>query len=156
MDRKEKISIVLEGLRHVMAPLWHASRANIHQIVAEQYGITTSHFHTLRWIKAGRTSVSELAECLHVSPPNISRAVDDLVRKGYVERKRQADDRRRLELSLTQKAENLFRNIHAELDQLLGKGFEKISDDEMDKLVVALEILKKIAAPENDKKDKNS
>lgn len=130
-----------------MAPLWHSSRANIHQIVSEQYGITTSQFHTLRRIMNGRTSVSELADCLHVSQPNVSRAVDELVQKGYVTRERTAEDRRRLELSLTPAAETLFQNIHQELDNLLEKNFDTLSDDEIEKLYEAIEILKKVTTP---------
>ena len=138
---------VLEGLRQVMVPLWHSSRANIHQLVSEKYGVTTSQFHTLRRIKGGKHSVSELAECLRVSPPNISRAVDELVQKGYVSRERLEEDRRRLELSLTSKADVLFSDIHQELDQLLEKDFERLSDKEIAKLNDAIEIIKKVVAP---------
>jgi len=143
MNRKEKISLIHEGLRQVMAPLWHSSRANIHQIVSEKYGITASQFHTLRRITNGRASVSELADCLHVSQPNVSRAVEELVQKGYVTRERMQEDRRRLELSLTPAAEMLFQNIQQELDNLLEKNFDSLSDDEIEKLYEAIEILKK-------------
>jgi DNA-binding MarR family transcriptional regulator len=148
MNRKEKISLIHEGLRQVMAPLWHSSRANIHQIVSERYGITTSQFHTLRRIMNGRTSVSELADCLHVSQPNVSRAVDELVQKGYVIRERMQTDRRKLELSLTLAAESLFANIHKELDNLLEKNFDSLSDNEIEKLFEAIEILKKVTTPQ--------
>ncbi len=147
MNRKDKISLIHEGLRQVMAPLWHSSRANIHEIVSEQYGITTSQFHTLRRIMHGRTSVSELADCLHVSQPNVSRAVEELVQKGYVMRERTPEDRRRLSLSLTPAAVDMFNNIHNELDDLLEKNFASLTDLEIDNLFEAIEILKKVTSP---------
>jgi DNA-binding MarR family transcriptional regulator len=144
MNRKEKISEVLEGLRQVMAPLWHATRAYIQEIVSENYGITASQFHTLRRIEMGRSSVTELADCLHVSQPNISRAVDELVQKGYVSRERMDADRRRLELSLTPQAKKLFKDIHLEIGELFQDDFELITDAEIDHLSKAIEILQRI------------
>lgn len=144
MNRKEKISEVLDGLRQVMAPLWHASRSEINEIVAEKYGITSSQFHTLRHIKVGRSSVSELADCLHVSMPNVSRAVDDLVKKGYISRQRVDSDRRRLVLSLTPKAEQLFNEIHQELGEIFQNHFDQVSDAEIEQLSAAIDILRKI------------
>jgi len=92
--------------------------------------------------------VSELADCLHVSQPNVSRAVDELVQKGYVIRERMQTDRRKLELSLTLAAESLFANIHKELDNLLEKNFDSLSDNEIEKLFEAIEILKKVTTPQ--------
>jgi len=152
MNKSEMIREVLDGLRMVMAPLWHSSRANTHQFISESYGITTSQFHTLRRIKNGAQSVSELAECLHVSSPNISRAVDELVQKGYVTRERLEEDRRRWDLSLTPKAEKLFLTVHKKLDERLEKEFGQLSVEEVQKLIDAIAILSKVVTPKKEEK----
>ena len=50
--------------------------------------LTPAQFHTIRNIHRGANSVSDLAACERVSPPAISRHVDDLVNMGLVERTR--------------------------------------------------------------------
>jgi len=93
----------LELFRGVMLPLWHIMRAQIHQLASGKYGITSSQFHTIRRISQGDASVSALADCMRVSRPNVSRAVDDLVNNWLVNRKRDPEDRRNIHLSLTEK-----------------------------------------------------
>lgn len=44
---------------------------------------------------------SELSELLRVSPPTVSQQIDDLERRGAVERRRDPEDRRSVRLSLS-------------------------------------------------------
>ena len=153
MNKNEMIREVVDALRTVMAPLWHSYRANTHELLSERFGITPSQFHTLRRIKTGTHSVSELAECLHVSSPNISRAVDELVQKGYVKRARLKEDRRRWNLSLTPKAEKLFMEIHQKLDERFEKDLEKLSVEELQKLIDGMVILSEVVTPKKEEKN---
>ena len=134
----------LELFRGVMLPLWHIMRAQIHELASGEYGITSSQFHIIRRISQGDTSVSALANCMHVSRPNVSRAVDDLVNNGLVNRKRDPDDRRNIQLSLTEKGKKMIKNLHKKYEGILADQFSILSDEELRVLSSALESMKKV------------
>jgi len=134
----------LELFRVVMLPLWHIMRAQIHELTSGEYGITSSQFHTIRRISQGDASVSALADCMHVSRPNISRSVDDLVNNGLVNRKRDLDDRRNIQLSLTDKGEKMIKNLHKKYEGILTDQFSILSDEELRILSSALGSMKKV------------
>lgn len=134
----------LELFRQVMLPLWHITRSQIHDLATGEYGITSSQFHAIRHISKGDASVSALAECMHVSRPNISRAVDELVKNGLVNRKRDPDDRRNVQLSLTNKGEKMIKDLHDRYGKILADQFSILSDEELRILSSALESMKKV------------
>lgn len=128
----------------VMLPFWHITRAQIHELASGEYGITSSQFHIIRRISQGGASVSALADCMHVSRPNISRVVDDLVKSGLVNRKRDQDDRRNIQLSLTDKGKKMIKNLHKKYGGILAEQFSILSDEELRILTSALESMKKV------------
>ena len=134
----------LELFRQVMLPLWHITRSQIHDLANGEYGITSSQFHTIRHISKGDASVSALANCMHVSRPNISRAVDELVQNGLVIRKRDPADRRNIQLSLTDKGEKTIKDLHDKYGRILADQFSILSDEELRILSSALESMKKV------------
>ena len=150
--RDTKIFEVIEKLRQVMVPLWHSSRASVLNIITKKYGINPAQFHTLKRINSGATSVSEVAECLHVSKPNISRSVDELVQKEFLTRERVENDRRKVLLKMTDKAEGVFKEMHKHHDQIFINQFRNLTDVELEELSKSLEILKRII----EKQDKES
>ncbi len=58
-------------------------------------------------------TLKEGAELVHVSLPAASRAVDDLVRRGYVERHEDSADRRMKRVSLTEPGSAVIRRLNA-------------------------------------------
>jgi len=63
---------------------------------------------------AGRElTLKEGAELVHVSLPAASRAVDDLFRRGYVERHEDLVDRRMKRVSLTEPGSAVIRRLNA-------------------------------------------
>ncbi len=128
----------------VTLPLWHITRAQIHDLATSEYRITSSQFHTIRRISQRDTSVSALADCMHVSRPNISRVVDELVQNGLVNRKRDPDDRRNIQLSLTDTGEKLIKDLNKKNVRILAEQFSILSDEELHTLLSALVSLKKV------------
>ncbi len=55
--------------------------------------------------------VRELAEGLRVTPPTVSVAVRRLVKEGWLERRRDPDDRRAKPLHITEKSETLLEKL---------------------------------------------
>ncbi len=146
-DLRNKSQLLIETLelfRQVMLPLWHITRSQIHDMATGEYGITSSQFHTIRHISKGDASVSVLADCMHVSRPNISRAVDELVKNGLVNRKRDPDDRRNVQLSLTDKGKKMIKDLHNRYGRILADQFSILTDEELRTLSSALVSMKKV------------
>ncbi len=87
-------------------------------------GVTVSQCYALQVLRReGELLPGELAERLGIDPSSATRALDVLVRNGYVERRRpESGDRRRVLLRLTKSGEALT-------DRLMGAGdafFERV------------------------------
>jgi DNA-binding MarR family transcriptional regulator len=65
----------------------------------------------------GQLTLNELAETLYITPSTASRTVDDLVRKGLVERRQDPVDRRAIRLSLTPPGQALYEALRRHLIQ---------------------------------------
>ena len=134
----------MELFRSVILPLWHIMRAQIHELASGEYGITSSQFHTIRRISQGGASARGHQKCMHVSRPNVSRAVDDLVNNGLVNRKRDPDDRRNIQLSLTDTGKKLIKDLNKKHVRILADQFSILSNEELRILFSALESTKKV------------
>jgi DNA-binding MarR family transcriptional regulator len=61
----------------------------------EQLGISLTQFKTLHFLRdAEEVNVKDVSERMGLSLPAMSRAIDGLVRRGYVERTESTEDRR--------------------------------------------------------------
>ena len=76
------------------------------------YDCTYAQCHVI-WETAqeNKISVNELAARLNISKSAVSRTVDDLVNKGLLERKPNPNDRRYVDIELTEKGQQTFREI---------------------------------------------
>ena len=80
-------------------------------------------------------SASELKERMIVSNPDITRLVDRLVKKDLVCRNTCTENRRKIDVSLTESGRKLFIEAHTAAKQALGNFFEnKITKDEATEL----------------------
>jgi DNA-binding MarR family transcriptional regulator len=92
----------------------------------------------------GPVSANELKERILVSNPDVTRLLDRLVVKGYVQRETCPDNRRKIDISLTEPGRKLFLEAHLAAKEAMGNFFEKqISEDEAKEL---RQILHKIRA----------
>lgn len=143
-EHSRLLTETMELFRQVILPLWHITRAQIRDLATSEYKITSSQFHTIRRISRGDASVSALADCMHVSRPNVSRAVDELVQKSLVSRKRDPEDRRNIHLTLTEKGDDMIKDLHDKYREILADQFSILSDEELRALVSALKSMKKV------------
>ena len=96
-------------------------------------GLTAAQADALLVIgQAGPLSLKELGELLIAEAGHPSRLVDRLVEAGLVERRPAAEDRRRVELSLTTKGRRLERRILAARESALQLGHELIGDRDLE------------------------
>jgi DNA-binding MarR family transcriptional regulator len=83
-------------------------------------------------------TLKELAELVLVSLPAASRTVDDLVRRGFVERHEDVEDRRMKRVSLTDNGRSVIRRLNAARLNGLEKFTQTLTDAERRKLSAAL------------------
>ena len=139
-----KMQETLNLFWQTIPPLWHATRTLTHRIAVDELKITPSQFHALRNISSGKESVSNLADCMHLSRPNVSRTVDELVNNELVHRKRDPDDRRNVNLSLTPKGKSLIATLHKKIGEKMIERFTILDKGEVDELRKGLYALQKI------------
>lgn len=92
----------------------------------------------------GPRTLGELAEMELVRPPTMTRIVDGLERAGLAERRRSAEDRRRVELLATAKGLRLLEEGRARRIAILRRAFGRLSDAEFTVLERAVPVLQKL------------
>jgi DNA-binding MarR family transcriptional regulator len=83
-------------------------------------------------------SLKRAAELVHVSLPAASRMVDDLVRRGFVERHEDAEDRRMKRVSVTEAGRAVIRRLNAARLTGLQEFTRSLTDPERHDLATAL------------------
>lgn len=83
-------------------------------------------------------TLKEGAELVHVSLPAASRMVDELYRRGFVERHEDASDRRMKRVRLTDRGRAVIRRLNAARLNGLEQFAETLTDAERRKLAAAL------------------
>ncbi len=117
-----------------------------------QCSVTTSQCFIV--VEIGRDpgiSVKELASVLKLDKSAVSRAVEELVQKGFVIRESSKTDRRRVVLSLTEEGEARFTKIENDMYEKYKKVFSRIPKDKREQVIEALQILN-VACEEEEEK----
>ena len=76
-------------------------------------------------------TISQVAEKLHLTPGTMTSMADRLIRKGYVERIRDKDDRRIVRLRLTKRGRVLYRAHRAFHNMMVERFLKGMNDEEM-------------------------
>lgn len=91
--------------------------------------LSITEMHTIEAIGMYKKKTSsEVAKELSITVGTLTVAINNLVKKGYVERLRSDDDRRVVKLGLTKKGKLLFRvhqHFHREMVKNILKGMEQ-------------------------------
>ena len=104
-------------------------------------GISTAQCFIL--VEIGRKpgiSVKELAEILRVDKSGISRSVEELVQKGFVERNPSKADRRYVVLNLLPKGQARFEKIENDMYIKFKEVLEQIPEEKREQVVEALSL----------------
>lgn len=96
-------------------------------------------------------SVKELADILHIDKSGVSRSVEELVQKGFVERKTSKEDRRFVTLSLLPKGQERFEKIEHDMYLKFKDVFEQIPSDKQEQVLEALNIYNEACLKVGDK-----
>lgn len=103
--------------------------------------VTTSQCFLV--VEIGRSPgicVKELAKVLKLDKSAVSRAVEELVQKGFVIREPSKTDRRSVVLTLTKEGEARFNKIENDMYDKFKEVFSRIPKDKQDQVLEALRI----------------
>jgi len=124
-------------------PAWRQTRSQIRRIAVEKFHMTEEQFQVLRRIRKGSASVSALAEASQTSRSAVSKAVEALVRKGFVARSQDPNDRRNIPLALTDEGQRVMAGIYDETEQWLSARFARLTAEETEFLLLGMGSLRK-------------
>ena len=115
-------------------------------IITEEYrDITNNDMHVIEAIGIGEAkNMSTVARLLSVTVGTLTIAINNLVKKGYVQRNRSEKDRRVVLISLTGKGEKAFYHHQRFHEEMIRATIEGLSDEETRVLVKALKNLNQL------------
>lgn len=125
-------------------PLWGMIRTHIRAEATKKFDISVEQFHILRHVRRGTGSISELATAKNISRPAISQAVEVLVKKGLLTRVQSTQDRRFVELTLTDAGNKLLDTVFQETRGWMKERMSPLSLDELETVAKAMGALKKM------------
>jgi DNA-binding MarR family transcriptional regulator len=125
-------------------PLWNSVRSHIRATATANFDISVEQFHVLRYVRRGTDSVSELATAKNISRPAISQAVEILVKKGLLTRVPKKEDRRCVDLVLTEAGNDLLDTVFKETRRWMKEQMQQMTPDELETITRAMEIMKKM------------
>jgi len=107
--------------------------------------LSVPQFRTLLFISRNEgASLSEVADHIGLTLPSMSALVDGLVTRNFVTRRTHRDDRRRIDLALTQQGETTLRSAwNATQDYLKGR-FDRLPETERVTIVRGMRIIRRV------------
>ena len=125
-------------------PLWNTVRSHIRTVATSKFDITVEQFHILRFVRRGTASMSELATAKNISRPAMSQAVEILVKKGLLTRVQSTQDRRYVDLALTEAGNQLLDTVFQDTRVWMKERMHGLTVAELETIARAMEVMKKM------------
>jgi len=111
--------------------------------------IEMSQWSTLKRIDRAPCTVSELARFKGVGLPTISKSIDMLVRRGWVERWVDKSDRRQTLVRLTPKGRKLLTSFRKALESFLDQRLAALTAAERDAIDASMPLVRQVLTTED-------
>lgn len=134
-------------LRESFTRVYSKFKLHFYQKVFERWqdreaSLTTVETFCMEIINAaGEPSVNEFAKLANLSSPNAAYKVNNLVKKGYLERIQSQHDKREFHLKVTEKYLNYYNISYQYMDTVLQRMEERFSDQELEILDRMLKVM---------------
>ncbi|WP_195428205.1 MarR family transcriptional regulator [Clostridium sp. D46t1_190503_E9] len=101
--------------------------------------IPPSHMKVIFYLSRKKSmSVSDVAKCLDISKPNMTPIIDKLINEGFVYRYTDPNDRRKINIELTEKAHLFLKNKELEIKNSLLTKISTLDDEDLHKLDITI------------------
>ncbi|MEG1001988.1 MarR family winged helix-turn-helix transcriptional regulator [Clostridium sp.] len=138
MDKNKKI--LNELLVQIFNDILQIEERALKQGVINDLSVTEIHTIEAIGMYTERT-MSEVAQDLKITVGTLTTAINKLIKKGYVERKRIEEDRRVVLIKLTKKGKLAFRLHEKFHSDMINRTIEGLSEEEEKVLVSSLDRL---------------
>jgi DNA-binding MarR family transcriptional regulator len=106
--------------------------------------LTRLHLAVMGELGQNSMTMSELANTLMMTKPQLTHLVDSLVSQGIVERRPDEKDRRVINLALTEKGRALLKEMKLKVKENTKKRLASLTTGELSQMSTALETLRNI------------
>ncbi|RNC85482.1 MAG: MarR family transcriptional regulator [Balneola sp.] len=103
----------------------------------KEFGISEPQFNVLRILKGAKGSpltVETIQKGMVQKSSNITRLIDKLIIKGLVDRKECAENRRKMDITITEEGSSLLETLNKKVDELHHPMMDNLSPEELDSL----------------------
>ena len=130
---------VLDVVPAVMRPLRQQMRSH------RAAGLSIPQFRALCFVERyDGASLSAVAEHVDLSLPTVSRMINGLVERGYMQRRNSQDDRRHMSLSLRPRGQAIMKTAREATQQFLTEKFQDLTLAQREALCVAMRALHEV------------
>jgi DNA-binding MarR family transcriptional regulator len=107
--------------------------------------ISPLHFETMKTLeKEGTLRISEVASRLMIPRPQMTHLIDRLVDLNLVERQMEAADRRTINVTITDKARTMLKEMDSVVKSNIRDALSSLTDEEMQELLASVKKLREI------------
>lgn len=142
--KNAKIDSILDSLQGIL-PVFHKKLMRM-DLSGATGNLRWPQFAIIKKLSAGSTTVSELAKITVMSKPQMTHLIEQLVRMGMVERHPDAEDRRVINLVLTEHGRKLLKDAQQKVRENIKNRLSGLTPDELAAMSSSLEMLKGILA----------
>ena len=103
--------------------------------------INPANFGLLSILSKRTWSLSELANKQMVSNPTMSKTITTLEERGWVQRQRSREDRRKVEITITRQGQKILNSVHRQMVERITQELEGLSAAQREQLNAGLNIL---------------
>lgn len=140
----ERVAGIIDDIRRVFQVVYEHSK-----VVERETGLTGSQMWAIKVIgEASSIKPSELARRMYLHPATVVGLIDRLVKKGLVSRSRSEEDRRIVEICLTESGKGLLAQSPEVTQGILAKGLENLTEEKIVVVADGLQELVKILGAE--------
>ncbi len=137
--QSKTINSIIENIFYIL-PLIHKKLLKVDPSeIGCGFNLSRLHMGIMGIIcEEGTTSLSEVARQLHVSKPQMTLLINQLVKNGLISRKSNKEDRRVSDISLTPKGKTISESIEKKLKDNARNMLADLSDNELEELSLLL------------------
>lgn len=130
---------VLEVIPAVMRPIRSTMRSN------RGAGLSVPQFRALCFVERyDGACLSQLAEHLDLSLPTVSRMVNGLVERGYLQRRARESDRRNMCLSVRAPGREMMQQTRSATQAFLTERFQSLTGSQREAMILAMDALRDV------------
>lgn len=127
----------------------HFYRAVFGRFQSREATLTTVETFCMETILAlGEPTVNEFSSFVGISPPNAAYKINNLVQKGYVEKRQSQEDKREYHLVATKKYRDYYNISYQYLNTVMGRIRARFSEQDVARMEEMLKIISDELMPE--------